>query len=85
METTAPRLVLPTDPRIRSLFGEGNPSRKALNKRLKRAERAGVLPKRRYLSSQRFVYDADELEAALADLPTEHLATLRRNGDDGEA
>jgi hypothetical protein len=72
------RLVLPDDPLIARSIGAGAPSKRAQRARLRRAERAGILPRRIYLSSQRWAYDAAELEAALAALPRAHTATMGR-------
>lgn len=69
-------LIPPDDARIVTTIGAGAPTKRALRARLRRAERAGILPRRVYLSSQRFAYDAGELEAALARLPRHHVATL---------
>jgi hypothetical protein len=69
-------LVLPDDPELTRTFGRGAPSKRAFRARLRRAERAGLLPQRRYLSSQRFCYDAAELQAALEQLPTSHVEAL---------
>lgn len=69
-------LVLPDDPLIRETVGAGAPSRRALRARLARAEASGILPRRVYLSSQRFAYKREELEAALERLPREHVETL---------
>lgn len=72
------RLVLPDDPAIARSIGAGAPTKRAQRARLRRAERSGLLPRRVYLSAQRFAYDAAELEAALAALPRAHVATLGR-------
>lgn len=70
------RLVLPDSAEIVNTIGVGSPSKVAMRYRLKRAEKAGILPKRIYLSPQRFAYDADELEAALANLPRDYTAAM---------
>jgi hypothetical protein len=67
--------VLPSDPQLRTVYG-GCENTRAYNMRLKRAERKGLLPKRVFLSSVRFAYRRAELEAALANLPRDHAATL---------
>ena len=62
-------LVLPDDPLIANTFGAGAPTKRALRARLRRAEKAGILPRRVYLSSQRFAYRRAEVLDALAGLP----------------
>lgn len=49
-------------------------ARRAYRLRLTRAERAGLLPRRVYLSTQRFGYWSTELDAKLATLPTNYAA-----------
>lgn len=71
--------VLPGDARLRP-FVEGTTNARARNMRLRRAEARGLLPARRYLSASRFAYVASELEAALANLPTQHAATRPAHG-----
>lgn len=75
--TLAPTLVPPDHPALAETFGAGAPTKRAYRARLRRAEAAGILPKRRYLSSQRFAYDRAELLAALERLPHHHVETLR--------
>jgi hypothetical protein len=54
--------------------------KRALRQRLRRAEKAGILPQRIYCSSQRFAYRAEELEAALERLPRNYIAALGEAG-----
>ena len=70
-----PRLVLPDDPAL-SPMTAGAPTKRAARARLRRAEAAGILPRRVYLSSQRFAYRADELSEALDHLPRHHVEAL---------
>jgi hypothetical protein len=69
-------LILPDDPAITNTVTAGAPTKRAARARLRRAEAAGILPRRVYLSSQRFAYRADELEAALERLPRQHVEAL---------
>lgn len=79
----APRFVAPTDSLIRLTIGAGAPSTRALNARLRRAEAAGLIPPRRYVSSQRYVYEREALLDALDRLPTSHSAALRERPEGG--
>ncbi|HVS04391.1 MAG TPA: hypothetical protein VMT16_16620 [Thermoanaerobaculia bacterium] len=69
-------LVLPDDPALTRTIGAGAPTKRALRARLRRAEANGILPRRVYLSSQRFAYRADELAEALERLPRHHVEAL---------
>lgn len=71
------QLLLPDDPELKATFGADAPSLRAYRARLRRAEAAGILPRRVYLSSQRFAYKRDELERALEQLPRHHVEALR--------
>ena len=73
----ATRLVHPDHQILRGVYGLGEPSPRAYRARLRRAEKSGLLPRRVYLSCQRFAYRADELRAALDALPISHTSTLR--------
>ena len=75
------RLVLPDEQAVVAVFGSdlddpgSKKSKRTLRLRLRRAEKRGLLPPRVYLSSQRFGYWADELEAKIAALPSNYAAT----------
>lgn len=76
-----PTLVPPDDPLLAETIGAGAPSKRALRARLARAEAAGILPRRVYLSSQRFAYRRDEVEEALGRLPRSHVEALGREAE----
>jgi hypothetical protein len=63
------KLVFPSDPVLREVFGSDDPSGRAYRARLERAERRGTLPRRVYVSPRRFGWDAEELRTALDSLP----------------
>lgn len=69
------RLVLPDEQAVVNVFASDGCSKRTLRLRLRRAEKRGLLPPRVYLSSQRFGYWADELEAAISTLPNNYAAT----------
>lgn len=69
------RLVLPDEQTVTAVFGSDGCSKRVLRLRLRRAENRGLLPRRVYLSSQRFGYWADELEAKIAALPSNYAQT----------
>lgn len=58
--------------------------KRALRARLRRAEKRKLLPRRVYVSSQRFGYWSDELEAKLEALPKSYAATLGDSAPDLE-
>jgi len=88
-----PAVVLPSDPRLRSMFGgdirthprKRQPKKlvtpearelRSYHSRLLRAERAGLLPPRVYLSRMRFAYVEVELLEKLSALPRRHARSL---------
>lgn len=74
------RMILPDDARVVEVFGSDGCGKRALRLRLRRAERRGLLPRRVYLSAARFGYWSDELEAAIAKLPSNYTDTLPQEG-----
>jgi hypothetical protein len=63
----------------------GSPSARARNQRLRRAERARLIPGRVYVSATRYVYPREALLEALRKLPTSYARTLTGTGGNGSS